>query len=242
LSFYSSLCKKPTLVRDAGGDRLYGGGGQDNLNGELGDDSLYGGDDHDQLYAGTGNDLLYGQNGIDILYGGDGTDKLYGDNDYDVLLGEAGNDTLYGGSGNDKLKGGDNNDILVGGSGNDTLTGESGNDTFLYDINTAFNKDSFGIDTIADFNKIQDKIYLDKTTFTALSSIAGIGFSTASEFAVVSQDSLAATSKAFIVLSSGTGNLFYNQNGLEAGLGNGSQFATLTDITSLTAGNFRISN
>ena len=81
---------------------------------------------------------------------------------------------------------------------------------------------------------------MDKTTFTALTSQAGSGFSNANEFAVVSEDSLVAASDAFILYSSSTGNLFYNENGANAGLGNGGQFAILSNAPNLLAENFQI--
>jgi hypothetical protein len=41
-----------------------------------------------------------------------------------------------------------------------------------------------------------------------------------------------------LIYSSSTGNLFYNQNGAAAGLGAGSQFATLSANLALTANDF----
>ncbi|MGL4881737.1 MAG: M10 family metallopeptidase C-terminal domain-containing protein, partial [Waterburya sp.] len=59
-----------------------------------------------------------------------------------------------------------------------------------------------------------------------------------SEFAVVGSDTAVATASALIVYSSGTGNLFYNQNGVTTGLGSGGQFATLSEIPALSATDF----
>ena len=47
------------------------------------------------------------------------------------------------------------------------------------------------------------------------------GLSRVGEFEVVETDVSAATSKAIIVHSRGTGNLFYNQNGSVSGFGTG---------------------
>ncbi|WRH68660.1 MAG: hypothetical protein RSE13_11160 [Planktothrix sp. GU0601_MAG3] len=97
------------------------------------------------------------------------------------------------------------------------------------------------MDTITDFDISQtDQIVLDKTTFTSISSIAGTGFSVASEFATVTTDALAAISDATIVYNSTTGGLFYNQNGTAAGLGTGAKFLTLTNKPVLTATQFVI--
>ena len=233
---------KDTMRSDLGDDTIYGYGGQDYLTGWYGDDRLYGGDDHDQMYGGHGNDLLAGENGIDFMYGGEGRDKLFGGNHNDYLYGEEGNDTLYGDEGNDKLRGGDNNDILIGGSGNDTLIGGLHRDIFIYNTETSFNINSIGTDTIEDFGNGRDWIYLDKTTFTAISSQAGDGFSNSNDFAVVNQDSQVAGSDAFIVFSKATGSLFYNQNGSASGLGNGGHFITLANVDNLVPTDFTISN
>jgi hypothetical protein len=84
------------------------------------------------------------------------------------------------------------------------------------------------------------KSSLDKTTFSAFQSSAGDGFNVASDFAVVAEDSLVATSSGLIVYSTATDNLFYNQNGAAAGLGTGEQFATLQGIATLNASDFVI--
>ena len=155
------------------------------------------------------NDTLKGSAHDDLLNGLDGND---------VLSGLAGNDTLIGGNGNDRLNGGSGFDVLIGGAGRDR---------FVYDTNAAFTSAAVGIDTIVDFSTIDDKILLDKTTFAAIASRAGNGFSKASDFAVVSSNKAAETSAARIVYNTGNGSLFYNQNGAAAGFGSGAQFATL---------------
>jgi hypothetical protein len=91
---------------------------------------------------------------------------------------------------------------------------------------------------VTDFTPGSDKIVLDKTTFTALTSIAGNGFSVSNEFAVVANNAVAASSNALIVYSSGTGDLFYNQNGSATGLGTGGQFEILDGIPALVASDF----
>ncbi|GBE75973.1 hypothetical protein myaer87_32000 [Microcystis aeruginosa NIES-87] len=152
--------------------------------------------------------------------------------------GNAGNNRITGNSANNILNGGLGNDTLAGNAGNDTLTGAAGVDRFEFQSIRAFVASDFGVDTISDFVVNQDKIVLTKTTFAALTSGVGNGFNQPSNFAVVANNSLVAASNAFIVYSSGTGHLFYNQNGGAAGLGTGANFAVLTGNPSLTANDF----
>jgi len=152
--------------------------------------------------------------------------------------GNAGNNRITGNSGNNILNGDLGNDTLAGNAGNDTLTGGAGIDQIEYRSTRAFVASDFGVDTISDFVVNQDKIVLSKTTFAALTSGVGNGFNQPSNFAVVANNSLVAASNAFIVYSSGTGHLFYNQNGSVAGLGTGANFAVFTGNPSLTANDF----
>ena len=122
------------------------------------------------------------------------------------------------------------------------MRGGEGNDIFVFDYYRAFDSEQMGIDLIYDFGEGDDVIELDKTAFTNLQSNAGSGFSHAEDFAVVNDDSLVATSSAYILYSSSTGNLFYNENGSDPGLGNGGQFATLRDLPEVAADNFAISD
>ncbi len=150
----------------------------------------------------------------------------------DTLLGNGAANGLTSGGGNDFLSGGAGNDVLAGGIGNDLLTGDAGNDWFLYATGTAYTPGSVGIDRLTDFGRAAgntDKIALSSTTFNAGTS-----------FANVATDALAAFSGAYITFSSGTGNLFYNQNGIEAGFGNGGQFANISNVSSLLATDFVI--
>jgi serralysin len=191
--------------------------------------------------SNKGNDKLYGGKGNDKLYGGKGNDILKGGKGNNILKGGKGNDTIYGNNGNDTLYGGNGNDILVGGGGYDTLTGGAGCDTFRFASNgMKFASSNLGVDTIKDFSSSEDKIGLSKSTFAALHSSTGNGFSYAGDFAVVTSDAAAAESKALIVYNSSNGYLFYNENGGSHGLGNGGHFATISNHTSLTSNNFTI--
>ena len=183
----------------------------------------------------VGNNLsltLAANNVIENIIGGNGADKFTGN-----ML----NNSLTGGLGNDNLRGGDGADSLTGGLGNDVLSGDTGNDQFIYGSGKAFSSNDFGLDMIVDFTAIADKIVLSKTTFNGLQSLLGNGFSQSAEFAVVDDDSFVDTQRAFIIYSSGSGNLFYNQNGITAGLGTGAAFGYLLNVpTTLTAGDFTL--
>ncbi|QLE41018.1 choice-of-anchor D domain-containing protein [Nostoc sp. C052] len=160
------------------------------------------------------------------------------DNSNDVINGQGGNDIIDGKSGDDLLRGGAGNDLLIGGQGNDTLVGGIGADSFIYNTNAAFTSAAVGIDAIADFNHSEgDKIVLDKTTFNAITSVVGTGFSNASDFQITS---LGAVSNAVVIYDPATGQLLYNQNGSAAGFGSGGQFAQLTGKPTLTASDFII--
>jgi Ca2+-binding RTX toxin-like protein len=224
----------------AGNDYVDGWNGNDSIYGEAGDDYLLGWYGNDYLDGGDGNDTLNGEYDDDTIDGWNGNDSIYGEAGNDYLLGWYGNDHLDGGDGNDTLNGEYDNDTLVGGAGNDSLTGGGGNDRFLYDTNATFTTAAVGIDVISDFIHGTDKIVLDKTTFKAISSAAGNGFSISNEFKVVGSDTAAATSSGDIVYNSANGNLFYNQNGSASGFGTGGQFATLTGYPTLSASDFVI--
>ena len=84
-----------------------------------------------------------------------------------------------------------------------------------------------------------DRLVLDKTSFTALKSPAGHSLS-AAEFASVAGASAAALSPALIVYDSLSGALYYNQNRTLSGFGSGDQFATLLGNPGLMASQFLV--
>ena len=118
--------------------------------------------------------------------------------------------------------------------------GGSGNDRFSYLTGRAFMASDIGLDTLTDFTPNADKLSLSKTTFSALTSAVGNGFSQATNFAIVEDDALVETSAAFIVYSSNSGSLFYNQNGSALGLGTGVEFTVLVGSPALTASDFTL--
>ena len=174
------------------------------------------------------------------LLGTSNADTLNGTTGDDLINGLAGDDTLRGGDGSDTLIGGQGNDSLMGDSGQDVLLGGAGRDRFVYDTRAAFTTTALGIDTILDFQPTDDFIVLTKTTFTALKSSPGNGFSLATEFASVGSGTGVATSAALVVYDRSTGGLFYNANGNAPGFGGGGQFATLAGAPPIAASNFLV--
>ncbi|MCU0527392.1 MAG: DUF4394 domain-containing protein [Elainella sp. Prado103] len=168
---------------------------------------------NDTLSGGGGNDILTGRAGQDSLEGGTGNDVLDGGDDRDTLLGGAGDD------------------VLIGGAGNDRLSGGTGADTFSFSGNQAFQPQLFGMDRIVDFVAAVDRILLDQTVF---------GVITLDQIAIVNTDRAATTSTGLITYSTATGRLFFNQNGVTAGLGTGGKLAELEGIPSITQANFAI--
>jgi len=218
------------------------------------EDFYLGSDQNDSIFGLSGDDYIQGGGGSDYIDGGEGADIIYGDlngivagtdNLNDTIFGGEGNDFLFGGAGNDSLNGGNGNDLLSGESGGDILTGGAGSDIFRFFtpplLNANGQLDSFsnftaslGVDTITDFTPGEDKIQLSNQIFTALPN--NVDFATA--FATVNSDLAAENSNALIVYNSVNGKLFYNQNGSELGLGNGAQFALLSNAPSLTSSDF----
>lgn len=206
-----------------------------------------------RIRSGAGTDFLIGGTGRDFVEGGDGDDIINGgagdDNDWYVfesvpftgLFGGAGNDIINGEVGNDRLEGDDGNDTLNGGDGDDTLTGGNGSDWFVFDSETAFTPATVGVDRITDFVKNTDKIVLDKTTFTTLTSPAN-GSLSSNEFAAINESvngaTVAGASIARIVFNQFNGDLFYNPDGVTAGLGSGGRFASFAGSSPLSATDF----
>ncbi|MBE8967629.1 FG-GAP repeat protein [Nostocales cyanobacterium LEGE 12452] len=192
-------------------------------------------DSFDVFNANSTQTNLFNKNTVTFL--NDLNNNVAGfDNSNDVINSQGGNDIINGNSGDDRLRGGEGDDILIGGRGNDVLIGGVSADFFLYNSNAEFTSTVVGVDTITDFNSSEgDKIVLDKTTFSAIASVAGTGFSNPNDFKITN---LAGTSTAKIVYDPVSGQLFYNPNGSASGFGSGGLFATLTGASTLTASDF----
>ena len=174
------------------------------------------------LYSGgawsTTSSLTFGisiANGVVIenATGGLGNDSLFGNFSNNTLAGGAGDDNLYGVGGDDTLN---------GGAGVDTLSGGTGSDIFLF--NTAL---GISPDIISDFNLLEDKIQLDPTIFSGLSTIGSGNF-------VSSAGATALDTTDYLIFNTTNNYLYYDADG--SGVGAMVHFATLNvDITSFTS-------
>jgi Ca2+-binding RTX toxin-like protein len=124
------------------------------------------------------------------------------------------------------LSGLDGNDTLIGDKGNDTLTGGNGNDFFRYNARTE------GIDTITDFNVLDDTILVSRKGF---SGGLLVGTLLDNQFTMGTS---ATTSAHRFIYNSTNGLLWYDIDG--SGVTAATQIATLSPNLSLTASDFVI--
>ncbi|WP_088893028.1 FG-GAP-like repeat-containing protein [Leptolyngbya ohadii] len=167
----------------------------------------------------------------DTLTGSNARNRLTGEAGNDSLNGLEGNDTLLGNAGADRLVGGAGNDSLNGGTGRNTLTGNAGRDRFIFATGAPFSPLEPATQ-ITDFTPRQDRIVLDRQTFTALPQ--SISFQSVSSFAQ------AQTSGAAIVYVRSTGRLYYNPDGSTFGFTGGGQFVALSNRRPLSASDFSL--
>jgi Ca2+-binding RTX toxin-like protein len=100
-----------------------------------------------------------------IQFSPEDTYKVSGTKASETINGRASNDKIKALGGNDRVWGGDGNDWVYGGAGKDVLIGGAGFDAFVFD--SAPNKRT-NLDTIKDFNVVDDSIYLDNAIFRKL--------------------------------------------------------------------------
>ncbi|MEY3825960.1 MAG: hypothetical protein RLZZ148_774 [Cyanobacteriota bacterium] len=181
------------------------------INGTNSNNNISGTAGGDIINSGSANDTINGSGGDDYLVGGLGND---------TLSGGLGNDTLSGSNGNDSLNGGLDNDVLVGGPGLDTLTGGSGSDAF------SFESWGQGLDTITDFNVIDDTIRVAADVFAG-----GLTVGTLNSVQLVIGSVATSASQRFIYNSS-NGALSFDADG--NGSGTARLFATLSPRLSFT--------
>ena len=132
----------------------------------------------------------------------------------DLLADAGGSSTavnLTGGTGNDSLDGGDGNDRLDGGGGGtDRLAGNSGADIFVFDhAPTGSN-----VSTITDLATGTDQLELDHSAFAGLNWSGAPHTLAAGEFF---QGDPNAISGQHVIFEQGSGNLYYDADGMAGG-------------------------
>ena len=145
--------------------------------------------------------------------------------------------TVNGGGEIDLITGGDNSDTLVGGGGDDTLngsfgadslTGGIGVDSFLFDTDVG----APNVDTVFDFNAVNEKILLDNAIFTAAGAVGVLA-------AAAYKTGAAATDASDrIIYDNATGAVFYDPDG--NGVTTQTQFATLGVGLAIGNSNFQV--
>lgn len=230
-------------------DQLTGNGANNRLTGQDGNDTLLGLLGTDTLLGGVGDDSALGDAGNDSLNGGAGNDNLGGGASNDTLAGDIGNDTLDGGDGNDSALGGSGLDALSGGIGNDTLVAEAGNDTITGGAGSdrltgGLNSDVFvflasneGIDTITDFNPVDDGFQISRLGF---GNVFAVGPLAAANFASNATGTATAAVAQILYDNSGAGagGLWFDSDG--TGFVARTQLATLTGAPVLTVADFTV--
>jgi Ca2+-binding RTX toxin-like protein len=211
-----------TLIGNYGANYINGNGGADTMIGLNGDDTYVADDVGDvvQEAAGGGNDVLF-TFASHVLASGQEVEAI--------------STAAQGGTAAINLTGNEFGQIIVGNAGvnvidgkggNDTLHGLDGADTFAF--TTALGAGN--VDTVADFLAGTDKIGLDDAIFTAIGGALGAGAFVTGTAAADADDR--------IIYNSATGALFYDADG--NGAGAAVQFATLSGLPVLTAGDFMV--
>ncbi len=234
-----------TITGNAAANAIDGGKGNDIIDGGGGADTMTGGEGSDLFYVDAASDrVIEASNGgtdtvktaVSYVLGvgayveslqttaqsGAGAIDLTGNNLGQVIIGNAGANKIGGLGGND---------MIFGLEGNDVLTGGTGADVFFF--NTILNAAS-NLDTIADFNVVDDTIRLVHTTFTTL----GLGALPAAAF-WSSTAGTAHDDSDRVVYDTDSGGLFYDADG--NGAGAAIQFATVGIDLALTSADFAIS-
>ncbi|WP_442581602.1 hypothetical protein ACSBOB_06315 [Mesorhizobium sp. ASY16-5R] len=215
---------------------IFGNAGVNKLNGRGGADRMYG-------YGG--NDIYYVDNAGDKVFEsvGKGFDRvlttvhyvLAAGTEIEILTVAKSTSTstinLIGNEFGQRVAGGAGTNIIDGKGGLDTLLGGAGKDYFTF--TTALDAVT-NVDTIGDFNVVDDTIRLENAVFTALTATGAL----ASGFFRANATGTAQDANDYIVYETDTGKLFYDADG--NGAGAAIRFATLTGLPVLTAADFLV--
>lgn len=237
----SGLDGNDVIVGVAGNDRLSGDAGNDFLNGGVGNDTLQGGVGNDSYVIDSFGDLISETTGLateidkvetTVSYGlgnnlenltltGSGAINGTGNTLANIINGNTADNSLSGGGGNDILIGNAGNDSLLGGAGNDFLTGGAGNDSFI------FNAPSDRIDSISDFNVVDDTLVVAASGFGG--GLIGGGPINPNQFVI---GNFATSASSRFIYRNTTGALLFDVDG--TGFNAPQQIATLPVNLSLT--------
>ncbi|MDX2308397.1 MAG: calcium-binding protein [Hyphomicrobium sp.] len=233
-----------SIIGNAAGNILNGGGGVDNLLGYAGNDTYIVDNAADAISETAGSDTVRASVSYTLGAGDqieriettnaalNGVINLTGNEFGQTITGNAGANRLAGLAGSDTLLGLAGSDVLAGGTGLDTLTGGAGNDAFVFNVQLiAANRD-----TISDFSNVgqNDVFHLENTGAGLFSGLAN-GALNAAMFRA-NATGTAGDANDRIIYNTTTGALFFDSNGnVEGGL---VQFATLSTKPVLTAADF----
>ena len=122
--------------------------------------------------------------------------------------------------GKDSITGTKNQDLIGNGPGVDNLTGKGGPDIFWFNFEERFGRKS--ADRIKDFDPKNDVLIFGKGHFKSMNLEPSICFTNNRK-----ELKQALKSDSEFIYSKGTGQLFFNENGAQGGLGKGGLFAIL---------------
>jgi Ca2+-binding RTX toxin-like protein len=199
------------------------------------------GDELDNIVRGNqGDNRLVGQGGADTIEGGAGNDILLGQRPLPVSFDD----------GADILRGQQGNDILNGNAGDDILNGGEGVDLFRFNSGRVFDSANLGVDTVQDFTAGEDRIVLNRTTFTVLTGGSDVSLSAdglsdlsfkqlqAGDFAQVNGTAGIDTLAAAVIYDTAGQQLYYNAD--RTGAGAAVAFAQFSNNPNITRSSFLI--
>jgi Ca2+-binding RTX toxin-like protein len=167
----------------------------------------------ERVMIGTGTGALTSMTGTQSLHVNASLLKkaisIYGNAGNNILRGGTANDTLVGGAGADTLLGGTGNDNIWGGLNHDRLTGGVGSDRFFFNALSPATHN----DTITDFARGIDRIYLDDAVFRALGKVSAARTVSSAEFIQGHGTTTAKDKSDNIIYNTSSGALYYDADG-----------------------------
>lgn len=215
----------------AGADRMAGGDGNDTyVVDETGDRAVEAvGEGTDTIRSGVSFTLP--SNVENLRLTGSTAVTANGNELANSITGNTANNTLRGMDGDDSLNGAGGNDRLIGGPGNDRITCGSGQDVVQFDADI---DPLTNLDSITDFNPVDDEIRLVGAAFPTL---ATAGTLPASAFGL---GTVAATAAVRILYDPATGFMRYDADG--TGPTGAVRFGRLLNVPTVTNADFVVVN